>query len=316
MPLLLQMPRNRGVAVSVGGYRGALRIPDQRNGVQNTLRRTGLSGYEVAAQATLLSVMQRAPQGSVMFDVGAHIGLYPAMIASVYGARGHRIVAFEPTPATAQICRRIRDDDKLDFELIEAAVSAEAGTADLYLSDTWDTSNSLNGAHRNGTQTVTVPVITLDEFTAERKLDPHLIKIDVETYEPQVFAGSMATIERSRPWIACELLADIDHVALAPCLERLEKLGYTFHRMAGRKPWRAMTAAQCLAALNNTSRDWLIAPDRWARASIATSRSGRWQSSSATRARTGTYLPGRSYRQAGAGATTRSRSCVPCPAAR
>jgi len=260
MPLLLHMPRNRHVAVSVGGYRGALRIPDQRNGVQNTLRRTGLSGYEVAAQASLLSIMQRAPKGSVMFDVGAHIGLYPAMIASVYGARGHRIIAFEPTPATAEICRRIRDDNKLDFELIEAAVSAEAGTADLYLSDTWDTSNSLNSQHRNGTQTVTVPVITLDEFTAERGLNPYLVKIDVETYEPQVFTGAMATIERSRPWITCELLADVDRLALAPSLERLEKLGYTFHRMAGHKPWRPMTAAQCLDALNNTSRDWLIAP--------------------------------------------------------
>jgi FkbM family methyltransferase len=262
MPLLLQLPRNRGVAASVGGYPGALRIPDRKNGVQNTLRRTGLSGYEVAAQATLMTVMQRAPRGAVMFDVGAHIGLYPAMIDAVYRSRDYRIVAFEPTPATAEICKRIRDDNKLGFELVESAVSSRPGTADLFLSDTWDTSNSLNADHRNGTETVTVPVTTLDLFSTERGLDPFLVKIDVETYEPQVFEGALAMIERARPWIACELLADIDKVALAPCLERLEKLGYSFHRMAGPKPWSAMTAAGCLDALNNTSRDWLLAPQR------------------------------------------------------
>jgi FkbM family methyltransferase len=260
MPLLLQMPRNRGVAVTVGGYRGALRIPDQRNGVQNTLRRDGLAGYEIPVQATLLSIMQRAPRGAAMFDVGAHIGLYPALIAGIYQSRGYRIFAFEPTPATAEICRRIRDDNKLRFELIEAAVSAEPGKAELFLSDTWDTSNSLNADHRNGTETVTVPVITVDGFAAERGLDPYLIKIDVETYEPQVFAGALATIERARPWIACELLADIDRQQLEPRLARLESLGYTFHRMSGSKPWTPMTAAECLAALDNTSRDWLIAP--------------------------------------------------------
>ena len=260
MPLLLQLPRNSPVAVAMGGYRGALRIPDQRNGVQNTLRRDGLSGYEVAAQATLLTLMQRAPRGAVVFDVGAHIGLYPAMITSVYRARGYRVIAFEPTPTTAAICRKIRDDNKLDFELIEAAVSAEPGEAELFLSDTWDTSNSLNPDHRNGTQAVTVPVITLDRFAAGRGLDPYLVKIDVETYEPQVFAGARATIERARPWITCELLASIDRESLAPRLERLQALGYTFHRMAGTRPWPPMTAAECLATLDNTSRDWLIAP--------------------------------------------------------
>jgi FkbM family methyltransferase len=260
MPLLLQMPRNRAVATSVGGYRGALRIPDQRNGVQNTLRRTGLSGYEVAAQATLLSLMQRAPRRAVMFDVGAHIGLYPALISLVYRGRGYKVVAFEPTPATAATARAIRDGNRLEYEIVEAAVSAEPGTADLFLSDTWDTSNSLNGDHRNGTEAVTVPVLTVDGFSTGRGLDPYLIKIDVETYEPQVFAGAVQTVERCRPWIACELLADIDRAALEPGLRRLEALGYTFHRMAGPKPWPAMTAAGCLAALDNTSRDWLIAP--------------------------------------------------------
>jgi hypothetical protein len=77
-----------------------------------------------------------------------------------------------------------------------------------------------------------------------------------------VFAGALGMIERARPWIACELLADIDMMALATNLERLEKLGYTFHRMAGPKPWPALTAAGCLDALNNTSRDWLLAPQR------------------------------------------------------
>jgi FkbM family methyltransferase len=258
--LLLQMPRNRTVAAAVGGYRQALRIPDRRNAVQDILRRTGLAGFEVATQASLLTLMQRAPREAVVFDVGAHIGLYAAMIATVYRSHRPRIIAFEPTPATAGMCRLIREDNKIDFELVESAISAEPGEAELFLSDTWESSNSLNPDHRAHAKSVIVPVTTLDLFTAERNLDPYLIKIDVETYEPQVFAGAMATIERARPWIACELLADVDRAALAPRLERLEKVGYSFHRTCGTKPWPGVTAAQCLDMLDNTSRDWLLAP--------------------------------------------------------
>jgi len=142
--------------------------------VQNTLQRDGLAGYEIPTQATLLALMQRAPRNAVFFDVGAHIGLYSAMIATVYRTRGVNIFAFEPTPATLKICHAIRDDNHLDYEIVESAVSSQPGTADLFLSDTWDTSNSLNSHHRNSTAAVTVPVITLDMFSAERGLDPYL----------------------------------------------------------------------------------------------------------------------------------------------
>jgi len=76
-------------------------------------------------QATLLALAQRAPAGSAVYDVGAHIGLYAALIDAVYGRspRAPRVIAFEPTPETAGICSGIRRHNGLGFELVESAGS-------------------------------------------------------------------------------------------------------------------------------------------------------------------------------------------------
>jgi hypothetical protein len=56
---------------------------------------------------------------------------------------------------------------------------------------------------------------TLDGFLAERKVGPvDLMKIDVETYEPQVLRGGARMLREDRPVIFLEILPATDADAL------------------------------------------------------------------------------------------------------
>ncbi|WP_432252400.1 FkbM family methyltransferase [Streptomyces sp. HNM1019] len=263
MPLAITLPLNPDVLEAGGPYPRALNVLSRKQtAVQRQLRRSGLAGYEPTTQATLLALAQQAPEGSAVYDIGAHIGLYSALISAVYGndGRGPRTIAFEPTPETVALCRRIRECNRLGFEVQQTALADEPGTAELYFSHKSESSNSLNPAHRRHTESVTVPVTTVDAFTGERGLAPHLIKIDVETFEAAVLRGSYDTIRRHRPWIVCELLPGADHNALRTALAPLTAMDYGLHPITPEAPWHRYDETTYRSAVSGQCRDWLLAP--------------------------------------------------------
>ncbi|MDT3400194.1 FkbM family methyltransferase [Streptomyces sp. B1866] len=266
MPLAITLPLNPDALAAHGPYPRALNVLSRKQtAVQRQLRRAGLAGYEPLTQATLLALAGQAPPGGAVYDVGAHIGLYAALVSAVYGPgsglrAGPRTYAFEPTPGTARLAREVAAHNGLDFEVVQAAVAAAPGTAELYLSHTTESSNSLNPAHRGRDRSLTVPVTTVDAFTAERSAAPHLIKIDVETSEAAVLAGALRTVRRHRPWIVCELLPGADHAALRAALAPLTALGYGLHLIAPEHPWRCHDETSYRALVGGQCRDWLLAP--------------------------------------------------------
>ena len=55
-------------------------------------------------------------------------------------------------------------------------------------------------------QTLTVPVVTLDEDALQRcDLKPVVIKIDVEGFEAQVLRGARRLISQLRPWLSIDI---------------------------------------------------------------------------------------------------------------
>ncbi|MGY0061222.1 FkbM family methyltransferase [Streptomyces sp. LZ34] len=261
MPLAITLPLNPDVIAAEGPYPRALNVLSRKQtAVQRQLRRAGLAGYEPTTQATLLALAQRAPTGSAVYDIGAHIGLYSALISAVYGHGRLRTYAFEPTPDTAGLCRRIRACNRLSYEVVESAVSSAPGTAELYLSEKTESSNSLNSAHRKHSSSVRVPVTTVDAFTAERGAAPYLVKIDVETFEAAVLEGALRTVDRHRPWIVCELLPSADHDALRRALAPLVARGYGLHPITPEAPWLRYDESGYRHAVSGQCRDWLLAP--------------------------------------------------------
>ena len=70
--------------------------------MQRRLRREGLAGYESLVQATLLALCEQKTEKLVFYDVGAHIGLYVAMVSAIFHRANPTCYAFEPTPVPEQ----------------------------------------------------------------------------------------------------------------------------------------------------------------------------------------------------------------------
>ncbi|GLK66744.1 FkbM family methyltransferase [Hansschlegelia plantiphila] len=262
MTLLVQTPRNDAVIRKFGSYRSRMNaLTGAGTNIQRRLSRGGLANYEPDLQATLLTLAQSDRQ-RVFYDVGAHIGLFSALLSTVYRGTGLQAYAFEPTPSTFARAVKLRDRNRLGYMVMPIAVSDSVGEAHLYLSTKAETSNSLNSGFRPGSTAVSVRCETIDSVVAGGAPAPTLMKIDVETFEPQVLSGAMDTITRHTPWITCEFLASADEGRLRVALQRLERVGYLFYRIVPETPWSPCTPAQVLAKRSSASgsRDWLAAP--------------------------------------------------------
>ena len=146
-------------------------------------------------------------------DVGANIGYFPVILKSLFG-ESLRVDAFEPHPSIAAMCTSGTSEWYDSAKTHQIALSSESGTAKFYLSAKTDTSNSLNSRFRSHKEVIDIEVSTLDEFffdgakfTMFDPENPTVLKIDVESTEPDVLSGGTRFIEAHRPHIICEVLA-------------------------------------------------------------------------------------------------------------
>lgn len=258
---MIRLPRNQRVLTDFGSYPSALNILSRKQtAVQRQLRRGGLASYEPGTQATLLALVQLAQRPTNFFDIGAHIGLYSAMIAAIFPPDVVKVTAFEPTPDTAEIARAVAKYNGLSITVEETAVSSTSGIGQLYISAKAETSNSLQAGFRLATNVVDVPMTTLDQYCLDKKISPGVIKIDVETFETHVLNGGLTTLQKHRPWVVCELLRSGEPESTAAVLLELESFGYTLHHFEESGRWAPTDAKNYRNHLSPLHRDWLLAP--------------------------------------------------------
>ena len=260
MPMFVTLPRNDHVLARAAPYPRALNVMDRKEtAVQRQLRRGGLASYEPMTQATLLALVEVSDAPCVFLDVGAHLGLYSAMIKAVYGD-AVSVLAFEPTPQTADLARRLARVNQLDYEVVELALSSAPGQALLYISAKAETSNSLQSGFRESTEQVWVTVSTLDDYCTEHEVVPTVIKVDVETFEPHVLRGGILTLTRHRPRIVFEMLPKSEQRQTDSILNLLTSAGYRLYRATGDR-WVETPMESYRAHLSHDQRDWLLSPD-------------------------------------------------------
>jgi FkbM family methyltransferase len=138
--------------------------------------------------------------GDVVLDVGAFVGIYAVLAARWSGPDG-RVIAFEPTPASAAIARKHLAFNGVGPErvqLVEAAVSNRATRATLHQYDAHAMPyvNSLVEAVDTNAPAVTrdVAVVTIDEICRELKVLPSVIRMDVQGAEIHALGGARETI--------------------------------------------------------------------------------------------------------------------------
>ena len=183
----------------------------------------------VARARSLEFFRQFVAPGDLVFDAGAHEGRFTDLFVEL----GASVVAIEPMPDFArQIVRRHGSSVSVE----NVAVGAREARADLLigrltvhssLAPRW-----IQVVHDAGgdrwTDKISVEVVPLDQLI-ERHGVPDFVKIDVEGYEPEVFAGL------SRPLRLMSFEAQSRAPALArECIERLSALGdYEFNLVPG-----------------------------------------------------------------------------------
>lgn len=207
----------------------------------------GLKGYEPDSFACTLACLMGTK--GIFYDVGANVGIFSLLVSSVLKRKS---VGFEPTPELADAFEQIVKDNDLPVEVRRLALSDKEGTANFFLSNRSDASNSLNGRFRKGSPSIEVEVSTFDAICSEV---PTLIKIDVETAEAQVLAGASSTIEKHRPFVIAEVLT----AAIGQQVNQFfEGRDYTMYHITPEAKWEPHSAIP--EDFNSEERNWLFAP--------------------------------------------------------
>jgi FkbM family methyltransferase len=182
----------------------------------------------------LTAFARAAKTASASLDVGMNAGSY------LYTAIGHRrpgatVVGFEPDEAMSSLVRRnIVRNDLHNVTIETCAVSAASGTAQLHRASS-DQMHSLEPSflERISSSVVgqeEVATVSIDDFVAERGLEPDLIKIDVEGHEATVIRGARSVLDDFRPTLIVELGSKS---ADGELFERLLRRGYSASLLAG-----------------------------------------------------------------------------------
>jgi len=130
-------------------------------------------------------------------DVGANVGDYSSLLLKETSAE---VYAFEPARATYGELLKLNARFSKRFHPINVALSDTVGEAQLYSHAAKSPTASLGAEIVPGAPSETVGVTTLDVFVHEQKLSGlDFIKVDVEGFEREVFAGMQETLTRERP---------------------------------------------------------------------------------------------------------------------
>ncbi len=143
-----------------------------------------------------MSFLQRfLRRGDVVADVGANIGVYSMLAASLVGPEGS-VVAFEPDPFNIERLRRqVQRNQLSQLHIVEAAV-AEC-VSELFLKAGKDSLSSVAMSPREG---IPVAAVSLDSYFESRQ-PPVYVKVDVEGYEEAVVRGASSLMHRNFPLV-------------------------------------------------------------------------------------------------------------------
>ncbi|MDR6240320.1 FkbM family methyltransferase [Aureibacter tunicatorum] len=133
----------------------------------------------------------------IILDIGANIGWYSSLLSSQISENVH-IHSFEPDPSNFSLLQaNLAHNASSNVSAHQMGVSDKTETKNLHL---YKKSNG--GRHSlldiNGTETVEINTISLDDFIEKNNIDPKRIKflkMDIEGFEYFAFLGGKKALE-------------------------------------------------------------------------------------------------------------------------
>jgi FkbM family methyltransferase len=203
------LPRSGAVRARLPNGRMLNLYSQGDDGIANQVFWRGWTADEPEALPLFFALARRA---SVVFDVGAHVGLY-SLVASLANPVA-RIFAFEPLKRTCdRLLSNLAKNSAANVEVLPCALGDVAGAATLYCAHRGiPMSSSLSREFLSRTIATplipeTVAVTTVDDFCRSRAISKvDLIKLDIEGLEPEAVRGMSRLLDHTRPDIFCEVL--------------------------------------------------------------------------------------------------------------
>lgn len=174
-----------------------------------------LGSYEFDKQQIFENLIT---EGSVVFDIGGHVGFYSLLASDLVGKDG-QVYVFEPLPRNLQYLKKhLYLNNIKNVVIIEAAVTDTDGF--VYFAE----GDHSSKAHINKNGDIRVKAVVLDKLIRQGILPiPNFIKVDIEGAELSALQGAIMLINLSHPTI---LLATHGENIHRDCCKFLEGLGY------------------------------------------------------------------------------------------
>lgn len=214
----------------------------------------GFASYEPEVFSIIGALIETSERPVQILDIGANVGVFSLSMAALFGD-GVNVTAFEPMPELAAFVRAAAARNQVTVDVKQLALSNRDGDAKFYLSDRSDASNSLNEKFRAHRGVIDVQVRKLDSLGELDRAGSYVLKLDTESTEPDVLAGARAFIEKHRPPIICEVLANRTEKQIT---EYFRELDYIAIHITDDPAWEGTTAITGDSTYK--FRDWLFLP--------------------------------------------------------
>jgi FkbM family methyltransferase len=177
--------------------------------IENEIFWDGLENGHESVSCSLWSKLVK--ESLVIFDIGANTGVYSLIAASLNPQA--QIFAFEPVKRIFQKLEANIALNDVEITAVEKALSDGNGQAVIYETGAEHmysvTVNKNMEPENPDMKEVRIETVRLDTFIEENGLGTiDLMKIDVETHEPEVLAGMGKYFEKFRPALLIEILED------------------------------------------------------------------------------------------------------------
>jgi FkbM family methyltransferase len=174
--------------------------------IENEIFWKGLEGWEGLSIQLWIKL---STLSDVIIDIGANTGIY-ALVSKSINPKS-KVYAYEPVKRVFDKLVLNINKNKFDIKAEEIAISNHDGTAIIYDQPTehiYSVTINKNLAHESTVVTpVSIVTKTLSTIIEENKLQKiDLIKIDVETHEPEVLEGLGKYLGLFKPILLLEVL--------------------------------------------------------------------------------------------------------------
>ncbi len=161
----------------------------------------------------LLEICSEVVQpGSVVWDVGANVGLLSFCAAGLAGPQG-KVYAIEPDTFLVTLLRRsaLANPDAARVEVLPVAVADHVGLERFTVAKRSRAASHLNGhgsSQAGGIrESQTVVAVTLD-WLARQIPPPDVVKIDSEGAEARILSAGRELLGKRRPIVICEVMSE------------------------------------------------------------------------------------------------------------